>query len=693
MQVVDHLIISSAVRPSCTQLSPFFDRRRFRFTRVSSCVSKRQGADSQDSAVGIRVEMSSFLNFYTSQQTYTFAPDSPDGKCLILDRASGSIRTATRSAIQIQSDSTPRRVYGIMGMVELKLDRYLLVITARASRGRIARDDVFEATQVELYPMRFKTMSLVTDLEELQYVALLKAHLKTGPFYFSYTRDLTNSLQRQTTNASTSNSDPLWARADERFFWNRYLMSDFIDYRNKTHDANIDYYILPITYGFLEIRDTAIKGRPMTFVLISRRSRHRAGTRYFTRGIDSQGNVSNFNETEQLVLMDASGTSAIIDGEIKLSYLQTRGSVPAYWAEVNDLKYKPRLRVFSQKDAAIAARLHFDQQIKFYGDQYCVNLVNQKGHELPVKRAFEDVVSKLNDKEIHYVYFDFHHECKGMRWDRVQILIDQLEEGLVQQGYCHVDSTRNDPIVSKQSSVVRTNCMDCLDRTNVVQSALARWMLTRQMRALGVLGPLENTSQFENFESMFRNVWADNANTVSMSYSGTGALKTDFTRTGKRSKQGAASDGWNSVVRYVKNNYLDGPRQDAYDLFLGVYRPADTHDSPFGDFRPVFVQSIPYVAWSAFLMVLAALVLPRSQNAWGSMKLFVVFWLGVLGWSVQYLVGHGLWYVNWPKLNVPEFLSTEKGVEGINVRQGTLNVKNTSQLKDMEAGKMKARRD
>ncbi|KAF9402281.1 Phosphoinositide phosphatase sac1 [Mortierella sp. AD011] len=56
-------------------------------------------------------------------------------------------------------------------------------------------------------------------------------------------------------------------------------------------------------------------------------------------------------------------------------------------------------------------------------------------------------------------------------------------------------------------------------------------------------------------------VWADNADVVSRAYSGTGALKTDFTRTGKRTKSGALRDLQNSIVRYVKNNFLDGARQ------------------------------------------------------------------------------------------------------------------------------------
>jgi hypothetical protein len=571
-------------------------------------------------------------------------------------------------------------------MIQLKLDRYVLVIAGRRSVGRLGRDDVFCITKVDLLPLRFKRISAIKDEEELEYIALLKAHIKTGPFYYSHTLDLTNSLQRQTKSDS---SKPLWARSDERFFWNRYAQTPLIDARQKMNGADMDTFILPIVYGFLEIKQASIKGKRLTFALLSRRSRHRAGTRYFTRGIDTEGHVANYNETEQLVLLDPKSDSSLVDGHVKLSYVQTRGSVPAFWAEVNDLKYKPRMRVFSQLDAVNAAKKHFEEQLDIYGEQFCVNLVNQKGHELPVKSAYEDVVRRLGNREIHYIYFDFHHECKGMRWDRVQLLIDQLEADLVKQGYCHVESTGSQmSVVQKQSSVIRTNCMDCLDRTNVVQSALARWTLTRQLRAVGVLGHAENVSQFADFESSFRNMWADNANIVSQSYSGTGALKTDFTRTGKRTKEGAAKDGWNSAVRYILNNYADGPRQDAYDLFLGRYQASEIHDSPFGDFRPVFVQTVPYIAWSAFLMIVAALVLPRSPNAWGSLKVFALFWTGVLGWSLTYLFSHGLWYVNWPKLNTPDFVFLEPGCEGVNSRAARLrSVRSTARLSELEAGK------
>lgn len=45
---------------------------------------------------------------------------------------------------------------------------------------------------------------------------------------------------------------------------------------------------------------------------------------------------------------------------------------------------------------------------------------------------------------------------------------------------------------------------------------------------------------------------------MSFQYSGTGALKTDYTRTGKRSLKGAIQDGINSLTRYYLNNLRDG---------------------------------------------------------------------------------------------------------------------------------------
>jgi len=64
----------------------------------------------------------------------------------------------------------------------------------------------------------------------------------------------------------------------------------------------------------------------------------------------------------------------------------------------------------------------------------------------------------------------------------------------------------------------------------------------------------------------FRNIWTDNADRLSICYTGTPALKTDFTRTGKRTIKGALDDGYNSVARYFINNFGDGYNVDCLDV-------------------------------------------------------------------------------------------------------------------------------
>jgi hypothetical protein len=565
--------------------------------------------------------------------------------------------------------------------------------------GRLRGHMVYKVVATEFLPLRERPLH---DTDENTYLALLKNLIRTGPMYFSYSLDLTSSFQRQ---SQSDLNTPLWKRADDRFYWNRFIQSDLIDLRVGAGDnagvrysqqAGVDPYILPVIFGMLRITPARVKNTPFTFALITRRSRHRGGTRYFSRGIDENGNVSNYNETEQIVILnDATGGLAGFAGGQTMqngttqdlqvfSFVQTRGSVPVYWAEINNLHYTPKLQVRGVETAVEAARKHFTEQIKVYGENYLVNLVNQKGREERVKDAYEQLVRSLVsspvesaeadeprspekvhtlDSEqkqqildhIHYIYFDFHNETKGLKWHRAQLLLDRLTDGLMRGQYfrgVENPGDANGQLDSRtlQTSVVRTNCMDCLDRTNVVQSMLGRWTVSRQLMDAGVLRPGESANDDPEFENLFRNMWADNADVVSKAYSGTGALKTDFTRTGERTRAGMVQDLSNSLTRYVRNNFMDGPRQDGFDLFLGTYLP---QNSALGslllyiDRRPVAIQSIPYVlAASVFMLLIATFTRRLPDAAVWPLRVFFLVWLIVGVWCSRFISRHGMLYVS-----------------------------------------------
>jgi hypothetical protein len=121
--------------------------------------------------------------------------------------------------------------------------------------------------------------------------------------------------------------------------------------------------------------------------------------------------------------------------------------------------------------------------INRYGKHTVVNLIQNSGHEADLCAAFSHHIAALEGPTLRYVYFNFAKETKGMKFERLSILIDKLENDIQEQG-SFISEQRGDvvQIHSFQQGVFRSNCIDCLDRTNVVQSMLARRALDLQLK-------------------------------------------------------------------------------------------------------------------------------------------------------------------------------------------------------------------
>lgn len=119
------------------------------------------------------------------------------------------------------------------------------------------------------------------------------------------------------------------------------------------------------------------------------------------------------------------------------------------------------------------------------------------------------------------------------------------------------------------------------------------------------------------------------------------------------------NDLFNSIIRYVKNNYMDGSRQDGIDLILGKYKviPAlssrDQFISPFqAQTLPLYMKFIPiYLLLSLILFNLVLF----SPNAFGiNSSLVHVTLLSFLFATIlalwSYILQNGTEFVDWPKL-------------------------------------------
>ncbi|KAF9265526.1 hypothetical protein L218DRAFT_957123 [Marasmius fiardii PR-910] len=434
-----------------------------------------------------------------------------------------------------------------------------------------------------------------TEIETKVVREVIREFMKGG-MYFAYHFDITRSLQykqemvikarkhdalladlnalpKSEGKANIQNNDekldplvepnltlPLWRRVDKHFWWNEWLSKPLVD-------AGLHSYILPIMQGYYQVASFVMppdevshdKELAVDYVLVSRRSRDRAGLRYQRRGVDDDAHAANFVESETIMRVKREGIVNVF------SYVQIRGSIPLFWNQASyGLKPHPVVSAERTHQQHLdVLRRHFQRSIPRYGPLTIVNLAEQQGRERAITQAYRDYMKELDDKDANYHEYDFHTETRGMKYENISKLIDALEKTFDHQGYLWIsDGT----LMSEQKGVFRVNCIDCLDRTNVVQSAFARYILNRQLGAVALLNQAERHT--EN-DSIFNDVWANNGDAISRAYAGTSALKGDFTRTGKRDLSGLLNDGVNSLARMYTSTFNDWFSQAVIDFMLG----------------------------------------------------------------------------------------------------------------------------
>lgn len=77
-----------------------------------------------------------------------------------------------------------------------------------------------------------------------------------------------------------------------------------------------------------------------------------------------------------------------------------------------------------------------------------------------------------NTNFLRYEFYDLHFACKGQKFERCNYLIQKLSPVNTFFKY-YVEDVAEKKVISLQNGVMRTNCLDCLDRTNLIQTKIA----------------------------------------------------------------------------------------------------------------------------------------------------------------------------------------------------------------------------
>ncbi|PWA76866.1 hypothetical protein CTI12_AA227760 [Artemisia annua] len=464
-----------------------------------------------------------------------------------IDGSSGSCLAVNQDGSMTLVDEVPhsttvrvpkiQTIYGVVGILKLLAGSYLVVITERKCVGSYLGHPIYKVLSLKVFSCdrsaknsRYEKIKL-----ESEFRSLLKVAEKTPGLYFSYDVNITLSTQRLNDLGEETSQLPSGGSVTAFQSFQAAIGKDIID-----------------------------------VTLIARRCTRRNGTRMWRRGADEDGYVANFVESEQIIQLK--GYTA--------SFVQVRGSIPFLWDQTVDLSYKPKFEILKPEKAPRIAERHFLDLRKKYGNVLAIDLVNTRGDEGRLTERFATSVEKILSDDMRcsliyvkfadfcrYYHFDFHKICGHVHFERLCILYDQMEDFLIKNRYYLINDKSEK--VETQIGIVRTNCIDCLDRTNVTQSMIGRKMLEIQLQRLGLFDADESISTHSNFDDCFKILWADHGDDISIQYAGTPALKGDFVRVGKRTTKGILKDGWNALMRYYLNNFVDGTKQP-FPVVLGL---------------------------------------------------------------------------------------------------------------------------
>ncbi|KAJ5785523.1 Polyphosphoinositide phosphatase [Penicillium pulvis] len=483
--------------------------------------------------------------------------------------------------------------WALLGFIQFTGAYYMLLVTKRSQVAMLGGHNVYQIDQTELISLTTSDTSRLkpeSQPDEERYKAILNNLDLTRSFYFSYSYDITRSLQHNFCRERKAHQDglPRFLPQDYNtmFVWNNHLLTPAI-----AALKNPFQWCLPIIHGYVDQSKMSVFGRLVYISIIARRSRLFAGARFLKRGANDLGYVANDVETEQIV-SEQTTTSFHSAGPTLhanpnyTSYVQHRGSIPLYWTqESTGVSPKPDIHLSLIDPFYSAAALHFDNLFERYGAPiYILNLVKARERtprESKLLKEFTNAVEYLNqflpsDKKLIYKAWDMSRASKSRDQDVIETLEGIAGDIIPKTGFFK-NGADVESGLQLQNGVARTNCIDCLDRTNAAQFVIGKRALGYQLHALGVIDG--TTVEYDtDAVNLITNMWHDHGDTIAIQYGGSHLVNTMATYRKINQWSSHSRDMVESFKRYYNNSFLDAQRQEAYNLFLGNYIFSD--DAP-----------------------------------------------------------------------------------------------------------------
>ncbi|RNF09013.1 putative synaptojanin (N-terminal domain), putative,inositol/phosphatidylinositol phosphatase [Trypanosoma rangeli] len=429
--------------------------------------------------------------------------------------------------------------------------------------------------------------------------------------------------------ASLSRENHVCHQSLRTFQWNSPLLRAFASLH--LPDGSSFSYVPSFIRGLVAMSPAPADG--VQLLLISRLSYRWAGTRYNRRGLDLAGtgtsaifSISTLwvfsaetNEKENnAVLASSNGRKRMA------SYQVLRGSIPLYWSQRANLALTPEITIASPGRAAFGLRLHLkllNELLPATSTLHCLDTTSSSEVECSLSKAFAFAVTKFRESDArHDVSFDVQYTKYDLRdklrsklpYDEILQGVNELLNGGVEEEAKRVDFSRwctqpftedNDSDVKtdhtcslvwrqsyQQKHYIRVNCLDCLDRTNLVQSMIVVDVLPRMIRYVRGRDHAANNNHgnndraaensekeeeaYEESIKLCKELWAQQGRALSKLYAGSDPHLLQFLVKGTLGPYVLQQTVLIATRRWFQQNFCDGDKQDIISVLTRQHDPA-----------------------------------------------------------------------------------------------------------------------
>lgn len=421
----------------------------------------------------------------------------------------GTVSLKNRHNIEFLDEELERyEAETILGVIEIDDNSYLVMVKKSESIGLYEGNEIFKILKVEFIPI-----IICSHTENVTY---LKQFIQTYDFYFTKNKFM-----------------------EERFIWNMHMID-----RLKTGEGEWRVFHYPerqdpdfgysyMFCGFFVSKFFKVFDDFYVIKLLSLVCSRKMGTRFLSRGLDVDGNVSFFVKTHFSVRKNNRTL-------FNLNIL--RGSVPLFWKQKTH-GINGRVFILDDEEALDNAfDKHFELLKEEYGNIHVLTLLGERKDEKLLNTMY---IKMLKEKNIAFTDFDLNSFTSNF---------ENLKKSFFEKlNKCESNVT------------YRVNCVDCLDRTNLAQYLICKYKV-------------EKIIQNHTLNKLMQECWTDNGHSLSNLYTGSDVMKSDLSLNQKRSIFGVVDDIFISATRLINNRFTDKQKNKIINILMGKDKKEDRDD-------------------------------------------------------------------------------------------------------------------